>query len=427
MFLRRSAAALAAGTVLCAVAAPAATAVPRPAVAADKSKKATDPGLHGTADPTYDGVWRQSLALLAQDTAGVAPSGTAVDWLDDQQCADGSFTSFRPDTSEPCGPKTPADTNATAAAVQALAALGGQDERVGKAVDWLKSVQNDDGGWGFNPGSPSDANSVSVVVGALGAAGEDPAGVTSRKNGASAYDALLDFRLGCDADKADRGAFAYQPDKKGGLAPNADATAAAALAGRGEGFVVEPGGGKSDGGPAKASCQDAVDDPAAAADHGTAYLAGVLRKNDWHLTSALPGSEDQPDYGNTADAVIALSAGGRDEDARSALGWLKKHVDDWDASQDSPAALGQLVLAAHSVGADPRDFGGVDLVQRLNSTGPKPAGTTQQQPAPGAQQAQEAQESEDSDGTWQTLSVVGAFLVAGVGIGILFSGRRKKA
>lgn len=47
------------------------------------------------------------------------------------------------------------DTNQTAAAVQALAALGGHDAVTDKAVGWLKSVQNEDGGWGYTAGSPA--------------------------------------------------------------------------------------------------------------------------------------------------------------------------------------------------------------------------------------------------------------------------------
>lgn len=431
MFLRRSAAALAATTVLCAVAAPLATAAPvpasaRPASPADKSP-APGAGLYGEADPTYDGVWRQSLALLAQDTTGVTPSKKAVDWLASQQCDDGSFASYRPDPAKPCGAKTVADTNATAAAVQALAALGGHGKAVQKATDWLKSVQNDDGGWGYNPGSPSDANSVSVVIGALVAVGEDPAKTTAGKEDDSPYDALLDFRLGCDAKAGARGAFAYQPDKKGGLAPNSDATAAAALAGEGASFVVEPLEKDEAEAAEPLECDDGGDggaeqnasDPEDAAEAGAAYLTGVLKKNDWHLMSALPGSEDQPDYGNTADAVLALSAGGHGDAARSTLGWLEKHVGDWDRYKNSPAALGQLVLATHAAGADPRDFGGVDLVERLNATGPKPAAVETADEAAG--------EDEDGDSTVATLSTVGAFFVASIGLGILLSRRKKRA
>ena len=64
-----------AATVLAALSAPAATAhaaSPRPSATAPPS------GLYGAADPTYDGVWRQSYALLALHTAGVTPAQAAV-------------------------------------------------------------------------------------------------------------------------------------------------------------------------------------------------------------------------------------------------------------------------------------------------------------------------------------------------------------
>lgn len=72
------------------------------------------------------------------------------------------------------------DSNSTAAAVQALTALTGQDKTVKKSVDWLKSVQNKDGGWGYNPGMASDANSTGIVIGALTGAGEKPQSVKSQ-------------------------------------------------------------------------------------------------------------------------------------------------------------------------------------------------------------------------------------------------------
>ncbi|MET9971035.1 hypothetical protein ABZZ80_35325, partial [Streptomyces sp. NPDC006356] len=130
MYVRRSAAVLAAVTVIGTV---------TPAFAADPTPSpsiAVPSGLYGKADPTYDGVWRQSLALLAQDTVDVKPATEAVDWLTGQQCADGAFAPFRADVSKTCDAKTPVDTNNTAAAVQALAALGGHGAATGKAVDW---------------------------------------------------------------------------------------------------------------------------------------------------------------------------------------------------------------------------------------------------------------------------------------------------
>ncbi|MCF6526590.1 prenyltransferase/squalene oxidase repeat-containing protein [Streptomyces sp. JJ36] len=427
MFLRRCAAAVAATTALCAAAAPFASASPG-------APAAGDPGLYGTGDPRYDGVWRQSLALVAQDAAGVTPVRKAVDWLAEQQCADGSFAAYRPDPEQDCDRKTKADTNATAVAVQALAALGGHGAEVRRSVEWLTSVQNADGGWGYNPGSPTDANSVSVVIGALSAAGRDPA-KTERK-GASPYDALLGLQIGCDRKPAERGAFAYQPDEKGALAPNDDATAAAVLAAQGEDFVVEKPA-KDAGKPgAEADCEWGDATPteegrrAYAAELGSARLARELDSHGGHLQSAMPGAEKQPDYGNTADAVLALAAGGYTGPAGTALDWLEQHLGDWEKSADDPAALGQLVLAAHALGADPRDFGGADLVRRLNATGPEPAaddgaaGTADGTGGGGQDGA--AEDGEDDGGTVTLVSMVVAGLAGGAGIGVLLSGRRKR-
>ena len=397
----------------------------RPASAASPSPSAALPaGLYGTADPTYDGVWRQSLALLAQDTVGVRPAASAVDWLAGQQCADGGFAAFRGDTGSACGAKTLVDTNSTGAAVQALAALGGQDAVVGKAVTWLKSVQNTDGGWGYAAGGASDANSTSVVIGALAAAGEKPDGVV--KGGKSPYDLLVKFALPCGGSSGGGGGgFAYQPDKKGKLVANADATAAAVVGVLGKGF----GGAAVKSADTSLTCSDSGDsDPGQVARNGAAYLVQALAK-DKHLTSALAGAEDQPDYGNTADAVVALATVGEGQRAAGALNWLEAGSAQW-AKQSGPAAYAQLILAADAGSADPRDFGGQDLVSLLNATGPAPASVPASvSPSPAAKDNDKDDDKDDGTddgsgfGTWWT---VGVFLVAGVGIGFLLSGRRKK-
>ncbi|MEU7556559.1 prenyltransferase/squalene oxidase repeat-containing protein [Streptomyces sp. NPDC044571] len=411
MNVRRSAAALAASAVLCAGAAPAALAAPSPSASA---APVVPSGLFGKKDPTYDGVWRQSFALLAQRTVGVKPAPQAVDWLVGQQCANGGFASFRADAGAACDTATVFDTNATSVAVQALKALGGHDAAVKKAVDWLKSVQNEDGGWAFVPGTPSEGNSTSIVISALAVAGEKPAEVRS-KAGKSAYEGLLAFQLGCAAEPAaDRGAFGYQ-SADGKLPANADATAAAVLAGLGKGAVVEPAA--TDTPAAPPACPAGAADPVAAAQGAAGYLAEALKK-DGHLTAVTPGA-DQPtaDTGNTADAVIALAAAGHKQSAAGALEWLKANSADW--SKGSPAALGTLILTAHATGADPRSFGGTDLVSALNATGPAPQ-------AAQAESKDEKKKDEDGSGSQNIWWIVGAGAAAGMGIGIMLSGRRKK-
>ncbi|MGZ0237265.1 prenyltransferase/squalene oxidase repeat-containing protein [Streptomyces sp. CPS1] len=401
MNVRRNAAALAAIGVL-AAAAPAVAAGPSPS-----PKVSVPSGLYGKSDPTYDGVWRQSLALTALHTLGYRPAAGAVDWLTGQQCANGAFAAFRADPAKACDAKTTVDTNSTAAAVQALHAVGGHDAAVTKAVGWLKSAQNTDGGWGYNPGSPSDANSTSVVIGALAATGADPAHV--EKSGKSPYDALAGWSIPCDQDGG--GALAYQPDKKGKLAANADATAAGVLGALGKGFVAEEG---------KPPAQDACagtghPTPAQVADNGGAYLSAAVAGSG-HLTSTLPGAENQPDYGNTADTVVALAADGRTEPAKKAYAWLEKHAGPW-ATQTGPAAYAQLILAAHAVGAQPGDFGGTSLVTSLAALGPAPvvAGHTENRT--------KAADGGSHAGVWWS---VGICLVAGIGIGFLLSTRKKQ-
>jgi hypothetical protein len=388
MNVRRSAAVLAATVAIGAA---------TPAVAASPSPSPSLPsGLYGSSDPTYDGVWRQSLALIALHRVDVEPADAAVDWLAGQQCESGAFPAFRANPAKACDAKLMVDTNSTAAAAQALSAVGGHGTAVTKAVTWLKSVQNKDGGWGYTPGGAGDANSTSVVIGALKASGDDPAKAV--KGGNSPYDALLKLSLPC----ADGGAFAYQPDKKGELTANADATAAAVVGALGQGMVsVKAGDQKS------AACTDAArPTPKDAAANGSAYLAKAVAK-DGHLTSVLPGSENQPDYGNTADAVVALAVQGGPVAAREPLAWLERNSAKW-AEQNGPAAYAQLILAAEAGGADPSDFGGTDLVEQLTATGPAPVTASQ----------------DDSDtSVWW---MVGAGLAAGAGVGFLLSSRNKR-
>ncbi|MFD3514052.1 prenyltransferase/squalene oxidase repeat-containing protein [Streptomyces sp. NPDC058657] len=417
MTLRRSAAALAAAAVLGTVAAPAASAAPAPTPVAIPS------GLYGKGDPTYDGVFRQSLALLAQRTVGVRPATKAVDWLVGQQCDNGGFPAFRADASKACDAKVMVDTNATAAAVQALGALGGQDAAVRKAVDWLKSVQNKDGGWPYSPGTPSDANSTSIVIGALLSAGLKPKDAMA-KDGKSPVQTLLTFQADCEGKPDDQGAFAFQADKAGKLYPNADATAAVVTAAADKSMVVAPGKANEELKPA-ADCAAGMTSPEAAADGGSAYLSGLLDKNGQHLMSAMPGAEDKPDFGNTADAAVALAAAGHRDAAVKPAEWLAKNAASW-AQQTGPAAYAQLIFAAHATGMDPRSFGGTDLVAQLNATGPAPqaaqgAGDAKKDGA----QRDEAQK-DDGGGSSATWWIVGIAFVASMGAGFLISGRNKK-
>jgi hypothetical protein len=175
-----------------------------------------EPGLYGATDPTFDGVFRQSLALLGQQAHGVAPAGAAVTWLRTQQCGGGSpssalggWESYRADTATPCGPPDPVtftgpETNSTAVALQALAALGQSPDI--DARGFLAATQGADGGFPFLAGVDVDPNSTALTIQALVALGDDPADWTT--TGGSPWSSLLGWQLGCDTDPADMGAFA---------------------------------------------------------------------------------------------------------------------------------------------------------------------------------------------------------------------------
>lgn len=410
--LPRRAAASAAAVLLCAVSAPAAYAASASPSASQPSAAPQRPaGLYGTGDPTYDGVFRQSTALLALDAVKADVPAAAVEWLTGQACADGGFAAYRADTGTPCAVKDE-DTNSTGMAVQALARLGGHQAVVTRAVAWLRSAQNTDGGWGYQSGAASDTDSTAIVTGALKAAGTDPASVV--RDGHHAADALAALQLGCSAKAAQRGAFAFQPDPKShALTANDKATTDGVLALSGSGYVVTAPA--ADRSPAPLDCPGGHGGASAA----SAYLAAELASHGGHLVIAEPGSSaTAPDYGTTADAVLALAADDHAAAASQPYQWLVKNAGGW--AKGNPAGLGTLVLASAAVGQNPHDFGGTDLVAALLATGPHAAPSSSAGPA-----ATTAAHSSSSGGTgvWW---IVGVCLVAGVGGGLLLSTRGRK-
>lgn len=93
------------------------------------------------------------------------------------------------------------DTNTTALALQALIASGEpvSSTLVTEGLVYLKSAQNDDGGFPYDPVSPwgtaSDANSTAYVIQAILAAGQDPMSAAWQKNGKDPYAFLLTLQM----------------------------------------------------------------------------------------------------------------------------------------------------------------------------------------------------------------------------------------
>jgi hypothetical protein len=189
----------------------------------------TDPGLYGASDPTFDGSFRQGLAIVGLEAAGAPVPAAATAWLVDRQCGTsdplvrGGWEAYRL-TADACtagdpGSFTGVDTNSTAMAAEALAAAG--ITPTFDPLPYLEAAQNDTGGWGYLAGVPDDPNSTAVVIQAVVALGHDPDAGPFALAGGDPTTALLSFQLGCDADPADQGAFTFPG---AGDAPNALAT-----------------------------------------------------------------------------------------------------------------------------------------------------------------------------------------------------------
>ncbi|MFJ9605519.1 prenyltransferase/squalene oxidase repeat-containing protein [Kitasatospora sp. NPDC101176] len=404
---RLGAAALSAALLTGAAAAPALADSPAPTTAA------VPDGLYGKGDPTYDGVWRQSLALTALAAAKVTPAASAVGWLTGQQCEDGGWPSYRA-AGAACDAKTE-DSNATAVAVQALVALGGHQDAVDKGVQWLKANQNADGSWAYNPGSPGDANSTGLAVNALFAAKADPAAVA--KAGRNAFDGLALYQLGCAAPADQRGAFAYQPDPAtGALAPNALASGQASLAAAG-GHLPVATTARADATPKALGCPDgAPAAPVAHADSGeaaAAYLSAQLTAGGDHLSLTTPGAPATPDYTATAWAALGLIQSGHPQQATGAVDWLGKEGATWTKGGTDAGATATLLLVTQAAQRDT-----AALTAQLTALGPAPAATA----SPAAAATQPAKKSDGFGQYW--LIVVG--LLIGVGGGLVLSLQRKR-
>jgi hypothetical protein len=185
---------------------------------ATQQASGVDKGLFGVQSPTFDGAFRQGLALAALKAAGVPRNNAkvvaAIAWLRHQQCADGLWLAYRADTALPCPPADPAtfigaDTNSSGLAVQGLAAYG-ERPHAGLVLQSLDAIQSADGGFPFlaAPAQSSDPNSTALVIQAILALGSKPTNATWTESGASPYDALASFQIGC-TDVTNRGAFFF--------------------------------------------------------------------------------------------------------------------------------------------------------------------------------------------------------------------------
>ena len=316
-------------------------------------------GLFGSQDPTYDGVYRQSYALMGLAAADITAPPTALEWLLDQQCADGAFIAYRADLDAPCPEPDPQaytgpDTNSTSLAILALIEHG-RLAAAKRAIAWLKRIQLPGGGWGYVEGSPADSVSTSLALEAL----ESIPGTEREQRAATRW--IARQIAPCGAPDAEKYGVRYQP---GSLPDGISSTQA--LLGLGNAFPVTPTTQRKAAPRVACNAQGKPDNPTAAV---TRWIASTLTANGGSIPD--PFTPGEADWNSTALGVVGLAATRTSGRATQlAMQSLEANAADYvfDGTADRPAALGTLLLATISTGADPEDFGGIDLPRRLLAT-----------------------------------------------------------
>ena len=200
---------------------------------------APDKGLFGVQDPTYDGAFRQGLALAALRAANVPQDNprvaAGVSWMTRQQCANGLWQAYRSNPATACAPADPSnftgpDTNSTSLAVQGLAAWGRRPKQ-SLVLQSLDKVQSANAGFPYiaAPNQAADPNSTALVIQALIAEGSSPTATMWTKGTKNPFTALASYQLGC-------GAFFFPPS----TSPNVFATVQAVPAMESKTLPVAP-------------------------------------------------------------------------------------------------------------------------------------------------------------------------------------------
>ena len=321
--------------------------------------QASDTGLYGAGDATYDGVYRQSLAILSLKASGQKVPKDAVRWLKSQQCADGGFMEYRADTTSACLPAdatnlTGQELNGTALAVGALKQTGNM-KAAKKAARWIGTKQNPDNGFSYFPeaGATSDTSSTALAIAAMSLVAKSPQ---------QSY--LLDVQYRCDAPAAKRGGLRFDTTMS---EVNDGATAQTAAMLGGALTLPTPTTIKKSAPSLK--CKGKGKDKTAV---DTAAL-GWLNKRLVATKGKLPYGGGYPgtDYSATATGALALANAGVGRKAvRTTVKALKRDAESWITASgaDAPGSLAWLILVANATGENPKDFGGINLVKRLAAT-----------------------------------------------------------
>ncbi len=326
-------------------------------LAAAPAGAAPDHGLFGSQDPTYDGVYRQGLAISGLVAADARVPKSAVTWLLTQQCGNGSFTSYRVDPDTACGKPDPdaytgPDTNATAVAAMALRAAG-ERGAARDAFAYLLRQPNKDGGLPWFRGGTSDSNSTGLF---LSAAHDFPASARTRSAVRGAKKWLRSVQLRCSDPVAGRGLLRFQAGQD-----SADPLGSA----QGALGLLSPLPVAGD--PSTGSAVRCDGDKEIGSTSVTAGLLHALARDlaDGLLPSSMGSGRDLT---ASANAAMALAAAEHRRDVVDrTVRALRKRAKTYTVSDGSTSAgaVATLLLTADATGANPARFGGVDLVAAL--------------------------------------------------------------
>ena len=317
-------------------------------------------GLFGKSDPTYDGVYRQSIALIGLKSAKASTPTAAINWLTQQQCSDGGFMSFKVKECDSASE----DSNSTAMAAIALKSVGKIKEGQ-KAANWLIGNRNKDGGIGYNPLAPvtaewdptkSDANSSGLMLAAL-------TSFYPGKYDDSIAKHLATYQLPC-SDKA-AGALDYQVSAT--ISANDFATAQAVFGLTGSPLPIS----KKVGGGKGVKCKSitnlkSTEIKDAVTQNGLLYLSKRLSANPKGLPSPFgPGT----DWSATGWATLALVASGIDIPAtKTAIATLADGAITWGMDEKTgakPGAIGMMLILTSTLKLNSAHFGGLNLSKTL--------------------------------------------------------------
>jgi len=282
------------------------------------------PGGRYGSGPT-DGITAQGWALLALKGADQSIPDAAISWLRAQQNGDGGWPQL---------PGQLSSTEDTSWALQALAvaSVAASDAAMTRGLAFLHTQQASDAGFRSLPDTLfSETTSTGLAFLGVTASGGSLLDVSWQRSGQSALEALLQLQ------RPDGGFVPHLGESE----PSVSATAYGLL-----GLIGRP-----------------------------LPLRGrrlaMRRGLDWLRTQQLADGS----FGGgtvTADGVRTIALAGEDPDGYtwtvggwSALAALEQQVATMPFLSNDAGMVGKLLLAVAAAGADPHNFGGLNLVTRL--------------------------------------------------------------